>query len=258
MIHAEKFGSFRDISYLCQQIYNKHDVERFYAAEGRAQACLGYAEAITRVMGKRYFVLAVATMMATVGILAQEGYEDIKHEVAISFGGYNNSIWINGFSDIGIECLETTNYYRENVRFLGSFSAEYFYHVKPWLAVGGVVSYSQHREDIFFPTEGNNPNNVVGGTKNYFVTLMPAMKYDWYRRKKFGMYSKLALGATLRREKSELYVLSQDNLSRTQILLNWQLSYFGLEVGSHKFRFFNEYGMGEQGIIILGLRYRFQ
>ena len=25
-IHAEKFGGFRDILYLCQQIYNKHDV----------------------------------------------------------------------------------------------------------------------------------------------------------------------------------------------------------------------------------------
>ena len=40
-------------------------------------------------------------------------------------------------------------------------------------------------------------------------------------------------------------------------MFNFQVSAIGVEVGSPKFRGFAELGYGEQGIALIGLRYKF-
>lgn len=74
--------------------------------------------------------------------------------------------------------------------------------------------------------------------KNSYFTLMPAAKFDWLRKSHFGMYSKLAIGATLRSEK-------YDDESNSELHVNWQLSLVGIEAGGPTFRGFVELGTGE-------------
>ena len=87
---------------------------------------------------------------------------------------------------------------------------------------------------------------------------MPAVKFDYVRTKHFGMYSKLAFGATLRTEKVD-YNDDKDlkDFNESEFHINWQVSLLGLEAGGQTLRGFMELGMGEQGIYVLGVKYRF-
>ena len=197
---------------------------------------------------KKFFVMAAVAMMAAMNVNAQNGYDETKHEVAITYGIDSNSQIIDAFESIG-GALVGAKF--ENESFTGPISAEYFYHVKNWLGVGGILAYGQNKQDVFISGDKD------GVSKNSYLTLMPAVKFDWLRKKHFGMYSKLAVGATLRNEKYD----SNDNSSRdyddNSMHVNWQVSLLGIEGGSPTIRGFLELGTGEQGIILAGVRYKF-
>lgn len=192
-------------------------------------------------------MVAVAIMTAT-GLSAQNGYDNTKHEVGFSIGLWSNSQIIDGFEYIG-GALVGARY--KNESFIGPITAEYFYHVKNWLGVGGIFAYGQNKQDVYF---GDDKDAEM---KSNYVTLMPAVKFDWLRMKHFGMYSKLALGATLRSESYDNVDPKDKDDNDSDIHVNWQLSLLGLEFGGTTFRGFLELGTGEQGIALVGLRYKF-
>lgn len=198
-------------------------------------------------MQKRLAILLLSAL-ALGTVHAQNGYDETKHEVAVSYGLGANSDIIDAYEKIG-GAIVGAKY--ENEKYFGPISAEYFYHVKPWLGVGGIFAYGQSEQDVY--TLGSKD----GVMKNNYLTLMPAVKFDWLRKKHFGMYSKLAVGATLRNEKYNSDIPSSKDYSDSEVHVNWQASFLGLEAGSPTFRGFIELGTGEQGIALIGLRYKF-
>jgi hypothetical protein len=114
------------------------------------------------------------------------------------------------------------------------------------VAIGGIFAYSRYGED-----ELKDVVNVKVGdrTRNYF-TLMPAVKYYWVNKNHFGLYSKVAAGATLMSYKAT----GQENDSKVYFMC--QVSAIGVEFGG-KLRGFVEAGVGEQGIVLAGLKYKF-
>ena len=131
--------------------------------------------------------MAAVAIMTAMSVNAQNGYDDTKHEVAISYGIDSNSQIIDVFEKIGGIMVGAKF---DNEKFFGPISAEYFYHVKNWLGVGGIFAYGQNKQDVMLGKD------KIGESKNSYYTLMPAVKFDWLRKKNFGMYSKLAVGAT--------------------------------------------------------------
>ena len=197
---------------------------------------------------KKILMMVAVAMMTAMNVNAQNGYDETKHEVAISYGIDSNSQIIDAFEEIG-GALVGAKF--ENEKFFGSISAEYFYHMKNWLGVGGILAYGQSEQDVYLLGDKD------GVIKNSYLTLMPAVKFDWLRKKNFGMYSKLAVGATLRNEKYDSDVASSKDYSDSEVHVNWQASFIGIEAGSPTIRGFAELGTGEQGIILAGLRYKF-
>ena len=187
-------------------------------------------------------------MMTAMSVNAQNGYDDTKHEVAISLGVWSNSEIIDAFENVG-GALVGARF--ENEKFTGPISAEYFYHVKNWLGVGGILAYGQCEQDVYFVGKKD------GVSKNTYLTLMPAVKFDWLHKKHFGVYSKLAFGATLRNEKFTSDSNSRKDDSDSEVHVNWQASLLGMEFGGPTIRGFLELGTGEQGIALVGLRYKF-
>ncbi len=168
--------------------------------------------------------------------------------MAISYGIDSNSQIIDAFENIG-GALVGAKF--ENESFTGPISAEYFYHVKNWLGVGGIFAYGQNKQDVYLLGDKD------GVIKNTYLTLMPAVKFDWLRKKYFGMYSKLAFGATLRNEKYDSDKASSKDDSDSEVHVNWQASLLGIEAGGPTLRGFLELGTGEQGIVLAGVRYKF-
>ena len=197
---------------------------------------------------KKLLMMVAAAMMTAMSVNAQNGYDDTKHEVAISYGIDSNSQIIDVFEEIGGAMFGGK---LENEKFFGPISAEYFYHVKNWLGVGGILAYGQNKQDVYLLGDKD------GEIKNTYLTLMPAVKLDWLRKKHFGMYSKLAVGATLRNEKYDSDKASTKDDSDSEVHVNWQVSLLGIEAGGPTIRGFLELGTGEQGIALIGLRYKF-
>ena len=197
---------------------------------------------------RKIIVMAAVAMMAAMNVSAQNGYDETKHEVAISYGIDSNSQIIDAFETIGVALVGAK---LENDKFFGPISAEYFYHVKNWLGVGGILAYGINKQDVYLLGDKD------GVIKNSYLTLMPAVKFDWLRKKHFGMYSKLAVGATLRNEKYDSDDASTKDDSDSEVHVNWQASLLGIEAGGPTVRGFAELGFGEQGIVLVGMRYKF-
>ena len=185
------------------------------------------------------FLMTVAALMMAANVGAQTGYDDTKHEVSIRYG-----------------LLPSTKIFRNNVdyeneTYLGSFSAEYFYHAKEWLSIGCVFAYGKWKADYikYYNTREDKKET------NYY-TFMPAVKFDYIRKKNFGMYSKAALGMSIS-STTDTDINGSTYKFSAEYKLNFQASFIGIEAGSPYFRGFAELGIGEQGIASIGVRYKF-
>ena len=190
--------------------------------------------------------MAIALIMA-INMNAQEGYEDTKHEVSITFGIEPTSQRIDNFKNLGGAIG-----YTDNDKYMEPISAEYFYHAKEWLSIGCVFAYGKWKADYikFDYNTGEDKKET-----NYY-TFMPAVKFDYIRKKNFGMYSKAALGMSIS-STTDTDINGSTYKFSAEYKLNFQASFIGIEAGSPYFRGFAELGIGEQGIASIGVRYKF-
>jgi len=200
---------------------------------------------------KKFMFMLVAALMATTSMFAQDGY-DTKHEVSVSYGYYGTSQFIDDFgSSLGNAIMGNET---SDEKFVGPISAEYFYHVSPLIGVGGIFVYSQVSQDEL------SSGKVVGTSTDKYYTLMPAVKFNWLRKKHFGLYSKIGAGATYYDWGYEDKSGTSNNTSDdddTGFNFNWQLSFIGAEFGGETLRGFVELAFGEQGVVLGGIRCKF-
>ena len=175
---------------------------------------------------KKIVLLAVAAMMATINVNAQD---EFQNEISIAYGSGSNTDIVSSIGK-GIFTGQQLDYW-------GPVSLEYFYRPQPKLGVGAVVALAGCKWDD------------SSDSKSTYFSVMPAVKYNWLNKSHFSMYSKAAIGPTFAAQ-------SGGSENKTDVVFNWQASLIGMEFGS-AFRGFVELGMGEQGIILAGLRYKF-
>lgn len=198
-------------------------------------------------MKKSVLFSAFVALMTIVGVQTVMAQDEFKHEVAISYGALSNSQIIDIFEE-AITAPFQGNTTLKDDKFFGPISAEYFYHLEPWIGIGGILVYGQKKGDLY----SDSDNKKIGEDKNTYLTVMPAAKFDWFRRANVGLYSKVGVGVTLRHE-----VIEEINYDESKMHVNWQLTAIGVEVGSKQIRAFAELGAGEQGIFLGGIRCKF-
>ena len=203
----------------------------------------------------RIISMAIALIMA-INMNAQEGYEDTKHEVSITFGIEPTSQRIDNFKNLGGAIG-----YTDNDKYMEPISAEYFYHINKMLSLGAVFVYGNLKQDLYDRYSYSSYRTTlirerIGKSSNNYYTLLPTVKFNFLRKTHFGLYSKAALGATLRTE-SVKYNDEYYDVSKKVLILNCQFSLIGVEAGSPYLRGFAELGFGEQGVVCAGIRYKF-
>ena len=198
----------------------------------------------------KYFIAALA-MSAFLCVPAQ-AQEETRHEIGVSYGAVPNSIWIDALTDVNPAMF---GHKYENKSYVGPIGFEYYYHTSRLVGVGAIAVFATNSEDVYY-----KENYSCHRNKSYY-TLMPAVKFNWLRKAKWGMYSKVGIGATLSHFKD---VDNNDNDtpqgeegSTNDVIFNFQASLLGVEVGGQQVRGFAELGIGEQGIILGGVRYKF-
>lgn len=198
-------------------------------------------------MKKSVIFSAFVALMTIVGVQTAMAQDEFKHEVAISYGALSNSQILDVFEEAITAPFQGGTTLKDD-KIFGPISAEYFYHLQPWIGIGGILVYGQKKGDLY----SDSDNKKIGEDKNTYLTVMPAAKFDWFRRANVGLYSKLGVGVTLRHDVSEDIDYDESNLH-----VNWQLTAIGVEVGSKQIRAFAELGTGEQGIFLGGIRCKF-
>lgn len=199
---------------------------------------------------KKIMMMVAVALMTAMSVNAQGGYEDTKHEIGISYGAMSNTTWMSIGDAMGtILTFGAVKYSDGN--FTGPIAVEYFYHLNPVVGVGAIGAYAKETKDILVANEN------YGEAKNSYVTVMPAAKFNWLRKKYFGLYSKVAAGLTFASLKENYTKSGAENQSESKVGFNFQASALGIEAGSENIRAFAELGVGEQGVILAGIRAKF-
>lgn len=189
------------------------------------------------------FILILALAAPICNINAQEP----KHEISVSYGVLPNSLWLDGvqtfFEALFGQKKDTRNY-------VGPIGLEYHYRVSPLIGVGAVAVYSHHEEDLL-----KDDAVIRSRNKNYY-TIMPSVKFNWLRRNHWGLYSKVAIGASLFNQKMKEAETGQKT-DENKVNFNFQASAIGIEAGSGTIHGFFEVGLGEQGVFLGGVRAKF-
>ena len=194
-------------------------------------------------------IMMVAVAMMTVMSVNAQSENYYKHEFAVSYGSIPNSAWMSLGDAMGTAMISLGTCSYDDGKFTGPISAEYFYHINPVIGVGSVFAYTQEKKDILFDKK------VVGEATSNFITVLPAVKFNWLRKNNFGLYSKVAAGATFR--SCENKYDNDPNISDNYVVFNFQLTGIGIEAGAKNVWGFAELGMGEQGMALVGLRFKF-
>ena len=197
---------------------------------------------------KKIIALVSIVAVALGSTFAAQGQE-FKHELGIGYGALSNSLIIDDFENAIITGVTAAGVTFGHNHYAGPISVDYFYHISPLVGVGAIGAVGFNNQNVI------EDKALNGKIHHQYYTLMPAVKLDWFRRDKFGMYSKLAAGATLRAEQFDPDHGESD--SDAQVHFNWQVSLIGFELGGVQTRGFLELGTGEQGVAVLGVRHKF-
>ena len=133
----------------------------------------------------------------------------------------------------------------------GPIGAEYYYHVSPVVGVGAVAVYASCKAE----DEKTHKDDL----SEKFITVMPSVKFNWLRKKYFGMYSGLSAGIMILSISPNDNAKANDANAKDETLASFmfQATALGAEFGSERFRGFVEAGLGEKGVFCAGLRYKF-
>ncbi|MBR0275692.1 MAG: outer membrane beta-barrel protein [Prevotella sp.] len=191
---------------------------------------------------KKMLVMAVAALMATMSVQAQN---EQKNEVGVFYGVGSASNLFSVYTGAFAAAAG------DQSSFWGPIGVEYYYHVSPVVGVGAVAAYASCKAE-------DKKTNEKDLSESFF-TVMPSVKFNWLRKKHFGMYSGLSAGVMILSVSPNDNAKANDPDAKNETLASFmfQATALGMEFGGQQFRGFVEAGIGEKGVLCAGLRYKF-
>ena len=185
---------------------------------------------------KKKILMVIASMMVILTANAQNS--ELKNEIGLYYGfGSASNIVSTITAIVGAAAGEQSNFW-------GPVGIEYFHHVTPVVAIGGMASIAG--------CDVANKSGNSNFTESY-VSVMPAVKFNWLRKEYFGMYSGVAAGVMFVSADTK----GDPNVrSDSGVYFMGQATAIGMEFGG-AFRGFAELGFGEKGFLCAGIRYKF-
>ncbi len=188
------------------------------------------------------FFSRLGALIVALSLCANAGAQSsCTHEFAFSYGLGSTS----GFVAVSASVIAAIFGATIDYSFIGPVAGEYFCHVSDLVGVGAVASVAAFK-DKASPAE---PAMTC-------VALLPGVKLDWLRREHFGMYSKLCAGAAYLTNPGAKNDTEDGKAQAGTLFFNFQASLLGAEFGGGV-RGFVEAGVGEQGFVVGGVRFRF-
>lgn len=224
---------------------------------------------------KKIFVIAMLVLIAVSSASAQYRPKRMPHKKhhtsSSSSSGSSSEISLGvGYMTTGnlINFIESMKQAQDNFEsgndgfdnkmavFGPAFTVQYLYGLSDHISLGAGLVYQQAKgvmsvlnnlnPGMMDPSEVGTPTVFAGK----YITLMPTVKFYWFNREHFAMYTRLAVGGTYRME-------STNGVSDNSFMVNGQLSPVCIEFGGEHFRGFLESGIGANGSGFGGIKYSF-
>ncbi|MBP3767246.1 MAG: hypothetical protein J6I31_03050 [Prevotella sp.] len=184
-------------------------------------------------------MLIAALVVASVSAHAQN--DELKNEIGVYYGFMSASNY--GWLLSGAFSAAFSSSSQD--KFWGPIGVEYYHHVTPAVALGGVASIAG--------CQWSNDH-----LKSKYIAVMPSVKLNWLRKNHWGLYSSASAGVLIVSDKvSSDYNGEKKVESDNSACFMFHVSALGVEAGGEAFRGFVEAGFGEKGILCAGLRYKF-
>ena len=137
----------------------------------------------------------------------------------------------------------------------------YFYHFNAHWAAGVLGGWVKGNSSSFFiPTEDVDKTGyrLVNSVRSRVLYLLPSVKYSWLVRRHLQLYSKVGAGIYRQRLKTHYdFYPEVMYCNRTRVRAAYQVSPLGICVGGKYVHFFAEGGYGDEGVVNMGLSFRF-
>lgn len=130
---------------------------------------------------------------------------------------------------------------------LGALSASYAYRVGEKWEIGAALSYARYSDRLNPAPDGLRTWKL----REYYLSVMPGVRYSWICHRRFRLYSAGEAGAQLAMRRG----FFEDDC-RTEVRATGQLTLAGITVGRNFF-FCCEFGVGCRGILVVGMGWRF-
>lgn len=170
--------------------------------------------------------------------------------------GYGFSSTINNtkkLDDMLAASLKTVDFFKEQYS-TGISYVSYKYALETsYVSLGATYAFEMKNGNIFTSaenSEGGIIKNFLGNYTKSFHTVAAEVKYDYYRKKLFGLYAIGGFGITFQKEK---YTPEQSLNSEVgnNTFFNLQLTPLGIKYGE-QFVVFGEIGFGYKGLLNIG------
>lgn len=138
--------------------------------------------------------------------------------------------------------------HRGPVRTGGVWTLSYDYRFKKWFDLGLALSYYGEYSNSY----SNFDSSLASRNRAHAITVMPVARFTWLNRKWVRMYSSFGLGATF-----GFGHLDYDSYYFEETTFALQFTPVGISVGRSLFGF-AEIGVGAQGVLMMGMGYKFK
>ena len=193
-------------------------------------------------MKKKMLMVVTAAMMVALNVNAQD---ERKNELGVFYGIESASNILSIYSTMFSAAAG------DQSSWWGPIGVEYYHHISPVVAVGAVGVYAG--------CEAIDKKSHTKDLKETFISLMPSVKFNWLRKKNFGLYSAVSAGVMFASISIDSSLKTSDPDAKDETLTSFmfQATALGAEFGGNAFRGFVEAGLGEKGTLCAGIRYKF-
>lgn len=224
---------------------------------------------------KRITILAISILTFSASIFAQSHkYYDTKHEIGVTVGflaltqiGSDDKLIWQKPSEAAVKAagLEYDKFrydydYYGSTTYLPNISVEYYYHINKLVGIGGFLAFNGNKRDMHLTYLDKYEvwqSKKTGVARFYNFSLTPSIRFDYLRKKNFGMYGKTGIGVGIMYESQKEDVKEGVDFNDATLVFIPSITLLGMEAGSPKLRVFTEIGFSDQGILLLGGKYRF-
>ncbi|MBQ9138541.1 MAG: hypothetical protein IJX65_07900 [Alistipes sp.] len=173
---------------------------------------------------------------------------DTRHDLRLSIGSvslmsmlYLDEGWGHEYTSISAldfrNQIKRADSYSSAKYFTGVISLSYGYNLRRWLQLGGTVNFAAITDSY----KDNITNERVENHNKYFGSIMPTVRFIYFRREKVQFYSSVSLGLTI---------------TSYEPTVCYDATLFGCSFGRNLFGF-AEIGNGIGGWGRIGIGYRF-